>query len=213
MSRNKYPEVTVNRILDISLELFLKKGYEKTTIQDIVDNLGDLSKGAIYHHFKSKEEIIDAVTVRMYQEHNPFNKIKEDSPLNGLQKIKKIFIESISSKKQQQLYKSSPTLMKNPEFLSRQLNQSVSNYAPLLQQLIEEGMTDGSINITNPKELSEVLMLLLNIWLNPAVFVVSKKQFVDKVNFLKKILDGIGLPVIDDDIIEVLNDFHNVTSI
>ena len=61
MARNKYPEVTVERILDVSQRLFLEKGYDNTTIQDIVDELGGLSKGAIYHHFKSKEEIMDAV--------------------------------------------------------------------------------------------------------------------------------------------------------
>ena len=49
MARNKYPEVTVNRILDVATRLFLEKGYEETTIQAILDELGDLSKGAIYH--------------------------------------------------------------------------------------------------------------------------------------------------------------------
>ena len=46
MARNKYPEETVARILDVSLKLFLEKGYENTTIQDIIDALGNLSKGA-----------------------------------------------------------------------------------------------------------------------------------------------------------------------
>ena len=60
MARNKYPELTVEKILEVSQRLFLEKGYEQTTIQDIVDNLGGLTKGAVYHHFKSKEEIINA---------------------------------------------------------------------------------------------------------------------------------------------------------
>lgn len=211
MTRNRYPEITVNRILDVSLKLFIEKGYEQTTIQDIVDNLGDLSKGAIYHHFSSKEDIIDAVTVRMYQEHNPFNKLKNDEKLNGLQKLKRIFLESISSKEQQQLYRSSPTLMKNPKFLSGQLHQCITFYAPLLQEVIEEGIKDGSISVDNSKELSETVMLLLNIWLNPAVFAVTKEEFSKKIRFLKRLLDSIGLPIIDDDIMEALNDFRNVT--
>jgi AcrR family transcriptional regulator len=66
MARNKYPEVTVERILDVSQRLFLEKGYENTTIQDIVDGLDGLTKGAVYHHFKSKEEIMDAVGDRMF---------------------------------------------------------------------------------------------------------------------------------------------------
>ena len=43
MSRNKYPEETVERILDTAQRLFLEKGYEQTTIQDITDNLGGLT--------------------------------------------------------------------------------------------------------------------------------------------------------------------------
>ena len=65
MARNKNPEETVNRILDTAYRLFLEKGYEQTSIQDIINHLGGLSKGAIYHHFKSKEDILEAVTNRI----------------------------------------------------------------------------------------------------------------------------------------------------
>ena len=49
MARNKYPEVTVEKILEVSQRLFIEKGYDNTTIQDIVNELGGLTKGAIYH--------------------------------------------------------------------------------------------------------------------------------------------------------------------
>ena len=60
MSRNKYPEETVNLILDVSQRLFIEKGYDNTTIQDIIDELGGLTKGAIYHHFSSKQDMLAA---------------------------------------------------------------------------------------------------------------------------------------------------------
>ena len=88
MARNKYPEVTVERILDVSQRLFLEKGYDSTTIQDIVDKLGGLTKGAVYHHFKSKEEIMDAVGDRMFFENNPFEAVRKRTDLNGLQKLR-----------------------------------------------------------------------------------------------------------------------------
>ena len=47
MARNKYPEETVQLILDVAFRLFMKKGYEHTSVQDIIDQLGGLSKGAI----------------------------------------------------------------------------------------------------------------------------------------------------------------------
>ena len=49
MARNRHPEETVNLILDVAFRLFMEKGYEHTSIQDIIDHLGGLSKGAIYH--------------------------------------------------------------------------------------------------------------------------------------------------------------------
>ena len=52
MARNKHPEETVHLILDVAFRLFMEKGYEHTSIQDIINHLGGLSKGAIYHHFR-----------------------------------------------------------------------------------------------------------------------------------------------------------------
>ena len=72
MARNKYPEVTVEKILEVSQRLFMEKGYDNTTIQDIVNELGGLTKGAIYHHFKSKEEIINALGEKLFFDNNPF---------------------------------------------------------------------------------------------------------------------------------------------
>ena len=90
MARNKYPEVTVEKILDVAQRLFLEKGYDNTTIQDIVNELGGLTKGAIYHHFKSKEEIIDALSEKLFFENNPFVIVKKRKNLNGLQKMREV---------------------------------------------------------------------------------------------------------------------------
>ena len=42
--RNKYPEETVQKILDASLKLFLEKGYEETTVLDIISKMGGLTR-------------------------------------------------------------------------------------------------------------------------------------------------------------------------
>ena len=60
MARNKHPEETAQRILTTASKLFLEKGYEKTSLQDIIRETG-LSKGAIYHHFSSKEAIFETI--------------------------------------------------------------------------------------------------------------------------------------------------------
>ena len=66
MARNKYPEETVRKILDTAERLFIEMGYDRTSLQEIIDETG-LSKGAIYHHFASKEDIFYAVCDRIGQ--------------------------------------------------------------------------------------------------------------------------------------------------
>lgn len=67
MSRNKYPEETEKMIIQVATKLFLEKGYENTSLNDIISNLGGLTKGAIYSHFKSKEEILNKCKRRIWK--------------------------------------------------------------------------------------------------------------------------------------------------
>ena len=56
-------------ILKTALHLFMANGYKGTSYQDLVKKTG-LSKGAIYHHFKSKEDILVSVFEFMYAASN-----------------------------------------------------------------------------------------------------------------------------------------------
>ncbi len=53
---------TRTRILQEAAKLFTEKGYEATSVQDLAQALG-LSKAALYHHFRSKEEILYAISL------------------------------------------------------------------------------------------------------------------------------------------------------
>ncbi|WP_405860883.1 TetR/AcrR family transcriptional regulator [Streptomyces sp. NBC_01515] len=48
---------TRQRIQDVALELFAEQGYEKTSLREIAEHL-DVTKAALYYHFKTKEEIL-----------------------------------------------------------------------------------------------------------------------------------------------------------
>ena len=91
MARNKHPEETVAKILDVSMRLFTEQGYEHTTIQDIVDALG-MSKGAIYHHFSSKLDILLRIAdqILMVNE-DMLGKIRDRKGLTGAEKLRELF--------------------------------------------------------------------------------------------------------------------------
>src|SRR5580658_3407774 len=64
----KKPEERRREIVSASRSLFLSKGYENTTIQDIMTKL-QIAKGTTYHYFRSKEELLDAVVEEMVHEY------------------------------------------------------------------------------------------------------------------------------------------------
>ena len=155
MARNKYPEITVERILDAAQRLFLEKGYENTTIQDIVDELDGLTKGAVYHHFKSKEEIMDAVGDRMFEENNPFEAVMGRNDLNGLEKIREMIRLNQSDRDRQDMNIQSIPILKNPRVLAGMIEANRKELTPYFLRLIEEGCEDGSIHTEYGKELAE----------------------------------------------------------
>lgn len=209
MARNKYPEVTVERILDVSQRLFLEKGYENTTIQDIVDELGGLTKGAVYHHFKSKEEIMDAVGDRMFFSNNPFEAVRGRTDLNGLQKLREAVRLNQSDQERVSLTAQSIPIAKSPRLLQEMIVSNRKVLTPYFLELIEEGNRDGSMHTAYPREIAELLPLLTSLWLLPSVFPASREQMKRKFLFLGEMLEKMGVPLMDDSIRALVDDFFD----
>lgn len=209
MSRNKYPEETVERILVTAQRLFLEKGYEQTTIQDITDNLGGLTKGAIYHHFKSKEEIIDAVSDRMFFSNNPFEAVRERKDLNGLQKLREAIRLNQSDQERTNLTIQSIPVCKNPRLLMEMINSNRKILTPYYQELLEEGNRDGSIHTEYAKEIAELMPLLTSLWMLPSVFPGEKEDMRHKFLFIGEMLDKMGVPLFDQEILQIVDEFFD----
>lgn len=199
MARNKYPEVTVDKILEASERLFLEKGYDNTTIQNIVDELGGLTKGAVYHHFKSKEEIMDALGAKMFSNNNPFEVVKKRTDLNGLQKMRMAILLNQSDEKQVELSKQAIPLLKNPHVLARMLETNRRILCPHWLELIEEGQRDGSIQTEYAKELSEFLVLVDLLFI-PSLFPGDFKEMQRRYLFISEMLDKMGMPLYSDEL-------------
>lgn len=201
MARNKYPEITVEKILEVSQRLFFTKGYDNTTIQDIVDELDGLTRGAVYHHFKSKEEIMDALTDKMFRENNSFDTVKKQKDLNGLQKMKMVMSLNQSDKERGNLSLQAMSILKNPRILAGIIESNRQVLSPFWLELLTEGNKDGSIHTDYAKELSE-LIPLFDLWLTPSIYPATLEEIYHKFIFIKELFDKMGLPLIDDEIME-----------
>ncbi|MEG2349417.1 MAG: TetR/AcrR family transcriptional regulator [Hungatella sp.] len=202
MARNKYPEETVKLILEESLKLFIEKGYENTSIQDIINNLGGLSKGAIYHHFKSKEEIFEAVCRKLGEENMLYyNSMRDDTTKNGYEKLKNLIRSAYTNPNNDAVLAMMNKIMSDPKFLMNQIHESYELVAPCyIEPIIREGIADGSIQTDYPRELAGVLITLLNVWINPMIKKMTTLELQKKVEFFGVLLNGIGIDIFDEEI-------------
>lgn len=201
MGRNKYPEQTVEKILEASRDLFMEKGYDETSLQDIVSRL-QMTKGAIYHHFQSKEDILNRILEIYYNDIAWFTQICENKNWNGRKKLEQVFFHELGNLEKQEMDKMSFSRTIDPKMFFKEMQGSIKEVAPLLETLIEEGNKDGSLHTSYPKQVAEMLLILINIWVNPGIFVVTEEEFKQKIFFMDALLTEQGVPILSKELQE-----------
>ncbi len=201
----KTPDEWRREILNAAQKLFISKGYEETSISDIMDMAGG-AKGMFYRCFQSKEAVMHALGNQMFFENNPFDAVKERKDLNGLQKIKSLLVVNQSDAERNQLNMQAIPILKDPHILAAAVEENRRVLTPLWLELLEEGKNDGSIKTEYVKELSELLPLI-NFWLMPSVFPATEKELHHKYLFVMEVLNHMGLPIFDDKMVSFTEKF------
>ena len=202
MARNAHPEETERRILDVARELFTEKGYERTSIQDIVNALGDLSKGAIYHHFKSKEAILDrlnvdewAVTTRLRDE------LMGRRDLTALEKLRELILSAVDDPSHLDLVRSQLSLLRDPAAFTANMRFWSTELPESFRVVIDQGVQDGSIPTKYPQEAAQLLALLCNYWLMPCFYPAGREEMGHRIRCLAHMLEAIDVPLFDEALI------------
>lgn len=155
-----------NEILDAALELVYTKGYEKMTIQDILDKL-QISKGAFYHYFNSKVEVLEAVVERMAsQQVEPvFLAMVQDPNLTALEKLHRYFQLSTNWKTSNKafLMQLLKTWYSDENALARQkmLAMTTQHVGPFFTEIVKQGVREGIFTTPYPEVASRVIINLI----------------------------------------------------
>ena len=200
MARNRNPHETRKKILEVSKDLFLKKGFDNTSIQDIINGLGGLTKGVIYHHFESKQEILQSIIKENNQEILNYN-WRGDT---GLEKIQNSLMDAFSDFEQQRLVYSASIKLRSPRLLGEQYLSLFSDFLPEIRERVYEGVKDESIKTEYPEELADLIVLTLNIWIGFQISVYSVEELKRKMKFIKLSFDGLGVHLISDEMMGVI---------
>ncbi|MDO4719612.1 MAG: TetR/AcrR family transcriptional regulator [Peptostreptococcaceae bacterium] len=197
MARNKYPEQSRERILSAAKSLFLENGFDRTTIQDIIDRLGGMTKGVIYHHFKSKADILEAILGE-----NDARLLEEEwQGDNALEKIRYMMAQSLNDYKKISTLYSMQISFKSPTILSEQYRNAFQLLIPKLKSAIEEGIREGSITTDYPEEIAELIILYFNFAVGLRIKDLTKEEINRKFTFVKSVFDGLNIPLISEEIV------------
>ncbi|MBA2727307.1 MAG: TetR/AcrR family transcriptional regulator [Parachlamydiaceae bacterium] len=151
----KKPNERKLEIIRAARDLFLKKDYDKTTMQDFMNHLG-IAKGTIYHYFKSKEELLEAVVEDISNQHlEKMQTLMQEFQGNSTQKIKAlveggrihapIVLEQLHERGNEALH-------------TRLLVATLMKQAPLYAELIQQGCEEGAFQTQNPLECAEFIL-------------------------------------------------------
>ncbi|MBR1820407.1 MAG: TetR/AcrR family transcriptional regulator [Clostridia bacterium] len=152
------------QILDAAEKLFFEKGYDRTSVQDILDALG-MSKGGFYHYFDSKEAVLRAVSERRAE--GRFDKLAAElyggrrssiDRLNLLLGMANLFeTEDIrfAALMLRLCYVEGDASMR-----AHHRRILLDRLAPYMADVIGEGVRDGSFHARHPAEVGRLLLLL-----------------------------------------------------
>jgi AcrR family transcriptional regulator len=158
---------TVRRdaFLDVAQRLVATKGYEAMSIQDVLDAL-EVSKGAFYHYFDSKQALLEAVVGRFAEGGMAaIAPILNDPMLPAKEKLERAFAGIAGWKAEQkemvlgiiEVWNSDS----NAIVREKVRRMTVRLMAPLLSAVVRQGVAEGAFDVTSPDETAAVLVALL----------------------------------------------------
>lgn len=160
----KSPDVRTNELIGCAERLFFEQGYENTTVNDVIRE-ANVSKGAFYHYFVSKEALLEAVAARMARHSlKELQTVFEDPSLDAVGQLNALFAGSRRLKVEMapQLKNTFNALFK-PEniVLYHRIDAAVSAVTlPFLTELLRRGHKEGSLDAPDPEALAPMLLYL-----------------------------------------------------
>lgn len=151
-----------NEILDGAQALFFERGYERTTVNDVIARVG-ISKGGFYHHFTAKEDLLEAITARLAQDAVAHVRdILDDPALGALARLNAFLARSRQMKREDApKLRAAFDVIFRPEnlLLYHRINAaSIAVMRPVLTRIIVEGTKEGVFAVPEPEAAADIIL-------------------------------------------------------
>ena len=185
----KKPDERRNEILDAAEKLFAEKGFMKTTIIDILQEVG-IAKGTFYYYFKSKEEVMDAVAMRYIDMGTiAVKKIIEDKSFTAIEKLTILLTKDVTNAENKDEMLKEFHQAGDAEMHLRSLVISIERLTPLITDVVLQGIEEGVFNTPYPKETVENILVILNMIFDEGVFQWTAEEKIQKAKGLAYLME------------------------
>ncbi len=159
----KSAEERKNEILDVAEQLFTEKGYDNASTNDIIARIG-IARGTLYHHFSSKEEILDAIIDRMTRQGiDSAGAIVKDKQIPVLERVTMAMAALNTTGNAKDVVMEEMHKPQNALLHQKMQDKLISGVVPLFTELIKEGNKEGIFNTKYPMEATEMIMVYANV--------------------------------------------------
>lgn len=187
------------KIINSAFEIFAEKGYEKSTITDIIEKAGS-SKGGFYHHFKSKVEILEQITsMYMKKLSDEYDLMLSQTNKTTIELLNNVF-ETINTYKKNQI-QDWPKLQKlyihqdSHIIIRKMIDEFEKLTASIYLKLLNKGVQEGVINITYTEPLAGLWsreMIRIYGVVPTLIYVEDQKlldNFIELVEFIESTIN------------------------
>lgn len=177
----KEAEERRNEILDVSEKLFNQKGFEGTSTNDILEKVG-IARGTLYYHFKSKEDIMDALIDRY---NTCLLSAAKTTAANKTLSVKErllyvIMSLNISNQSGKEIIEH---IHKPQNALMHQKIQKVliNGVTPILSEIIREGVEQKIFDTPFPYECMEMIMIYANSVFDDNIVALTDEERMTRI--------------------------------
>lgn len=205
----KAAEVRKQELLQTAIRLFATQGYEQTTVNQIIAEL-KISKGAFYHHYSSKEDLVEALAA-MYAEEAAARarSVLEDASLDAFGRLSMFLsrMRNVKTESAAQLQAAfAPIFLERNRALYERTQQAANRVIqPILTKIIAEGVADRTFDTPDPEAAAETMLHLMNGMrpLVAALYAATNQldverqiaRIVERMRYLGTVMDRIlGIP-------------------
>ncbi len=212
----KAPDERRSELIATAQQLFYTKGYERTSVSDIVKAVG-VAQGTFYYYFDSKQAILEALVAELTaQQHVLFEAIVADETLDAIQKWTRAVqvIGDWKIERKAELLALARVILKDENVLLRHklLTQKVQMAAPILTEIIVQGIAEGVFETAHVEEAAEIVYAiseafsdtLAGILLNPDGYdnpvALARRKYAAVQTAIERVLGATpgSLPLADE---------------